>query len=375
VSVSVTAAVTAGPTVLWYLTRGTGIVTLILLTLSVALGVANVRRTQTEHMPRFVLDAVHRNASLLAVAFLLVHIITSLLDAFAPIRLVDVVLPFESAYRPVWLGLGAVAFDLLIAVALTSVFRRRFGYRTWRATHWLAYGSWPVALLHGLGTGSDTKTTWMLTLTGACLVVVIVAVLARVAAGWPGHVGARATGIAASAAVPIALLVWLPSGPLAAGWAKRAGTPSSLLPTTATLSPVRLGSGTPAPSRSGDQTAGTSFTAQISGTMSQEQTDDGRAVVHMLLMVAGQHLSSLHILIEGTPIDGGGVQMTRGEVTLGTGSEPHLYRGAVTALNGTEIEAQVSDAGGGSLMLNARLQIDAGGTVAGTLNATAGGQG
>jgi sulfoxide reductase heme-binding subunit YedZ len=229
---SVTAAVTAGPTVLWYLTRGTGIVTLILLTLSVA----HARPAQTEKVPRFVLDAVHRNASLLAVAFLFVHIITSLLDGFAPIRLVDVVLPFGSAYRPFWLGLGAVAFDLLIAVALTSVFRRRLGYRTWRATHWLAYASWTVALLHGLGTGSDTKTPWMLTLTGACLVVVIVAVLARVAAGWPEHVGARAIGIAASAAVPVGLLVWLPSGPLAAGWAKRAGTPSSLLPSTASLS-------------------------------------------------------------------------------------------------------------------------------------------
>ena len=372
---SVTAAVTAGPTVLWYLTRGTGVVTLILLTLSVALGVANVRRAQTEKVPRFVLDAVHRNASLLAVAFLFVHIITSLLDGFAPIRLVDVVLPFGSAYRPLWLGLGAVAFDLLIAVALTSVFRRRLGYRTWRATHWLAYASWPVALLHGLGTGSDTKTTWMLTLTGACLVVVVVAVVARATAGWPEHVGARAIAIAASAAVPIGLLVWLPSGPLAAGWAKRAGTPSSLLPSTASLSSVRLGSGTPASSGSGNQTAGTSFTAQISGTVSQGQNHDGRAVVHMLLTVAGQHLNALHIVIEGTPIGGGGVEMTRGDVTLGTRSEPHLYRGAVTALEGTEIGARVSDAGGASLILNARLQIDPRGAVAGTLSATAGGQG
>jgi hypothetical protein len=372
---SVTAAVTAGPTVLWYLTRGTGVVTLILLTLSVALGVANARRAQTENVPRFVFDAAHRNASLLAVAFLFVHIITSLLDGFAPIRLVDVVLPLGSAYRPLWLGLGAVAFDLLIAVALTSVFRRRLGYRTWRATHWLAYASWPVALLHGLGTGSDTKTTWMLTLTGACLVVVILAVVARATAGWPEHVGVRAVTIAASVAVPVGLLVWLPSGPLAAGWAKRAGTPSSLLPATASFSSVRLGSGAPAPPGSGDQSAGTSFTAQISGTVRQGQTDDGRAVVHMLLTVAGQHLNALHILIEGTPVDGGGVQMTRGDVTLGTGSEPHLYRGTVTALNGTEIEAQVSDAGGASLILNARLQIDQGGAAAGTLSATAGGQG
>src|SRR5947209_17837001 len=94
----------AGPTALWYLTRGTGTIALLLLTLSVVLGVANVRRLQTDAMPRFVWDAVHRNASLLAVAFVVVHIATSLLDGFAPISLLDVVIPFKSAYRPIWVG-------------------------------------------------------------------------------------------------------------------------------------------------------------------------------------------------------------------------------------------------------------------------------
>ena len=104
--------------------------------------------------------------------------------------------------------------------------------------------------------------------------------------------------------------------------------------------------------------------------MSQRHTDDGLAVVHLLLTVAGQHLNALHILIEGHPIAGGGVEMTRGDVTLGTGSEPHIYRGRITALNGTDIEAQVSDASGASLTLIARLQIDpASGTAAGTLSA------
>jgi methionine sulfoxide reductase heme-binding subunit len=153
----VAAAAAAGPSAYWYLTRGTGAVALILLTSSVALGVANVRRTHTEYVPRFVFDAVHRSASLLAVTFVVVHVPTSLLDGYAPIRVVDVVVPFASGYRPLWLGLGAVAFDLLIAVALTSVLRGRFGHRALRATHWLAYASWPVALLHGLGTGTDAK--------------------------------------------------------------------------------------------------------------------------------------------------------------------------------------------------------------------------
>jgi sulfoxide reductase heme-binding subunit YedZ len=370
--VSVAAAATTGPTALWYLTRGTGVVALILLTLSVGLGVANVRRARTVNVPRFVFDAVHRSASLLAISFLVVHIVTSLLDGFAPIRLIDVVIPFRSAYRPLWLGLGAVAFDLLIAVALTSVLRRRLGYRAWRATHWLAYASWPVALLHGLGTGSDTQRAWMLALAGGCLVVVIVAVVARATAGWPEHLGPRVTAIAGSVMVPVGLLVWLPTGPLAAGWAKRAGTPSSLL-AAATSSPSNVaGRGRSAQAGSAPATKPrTSFVGQLSGTMSERETQDGLAIIHLLLTVGGQHLSRLHILIEGPPVDGGGVDMTRSAVTLGTGSGSHLYRGRVTALSGTDLQARVTNAGGATITLSAKLQIDPGsGTASGTLRAT-----
>jgi sulfoxide reductase heme-binding subunit YedZ len=180
-------------------------------------------------MPRFVLDAVHRNVSLVATAFLLIHIVTSLIDGYAPIRIVDVVIPFGAAYRPLWLGFGAVAFDLMVAIVITSLLRRRFGHRAWRLTHWAAYASWPVALLHGLGTGSDAKAGWMLAIVGGCVIVMIVALVARATAGWPDRLGARLAALAASALVPLGLLAWLPSGPLAAGWAKRAGTPASLL--------------------------------------------------------------------------------------------------------------------------------------------------
>ena len=95
--------------------------------------------------------------SLLVIVFLVIHIVTSVLDSFAPISLTAAVIPFVSSYRPLWLGLGTLSFDLILALAITSLIRRRLGYATWRAVHWLAYASWPVAVLHGLGTGSDTK--------------------------------------------------------------------------------------------------------------------------------------------------------------------------------------------------------------------------
>jgi sulfoxide reductase heme-binding subunit YedZ len=219
----------SGPSAYWYLTRSTGAVTLILLTLTIALGVADVQRLSSPRWPRFVVDSLHRNVSLLAMLFLLVHILTSILDGFARISLLDALVPFVGSYRPFWLGLGALALDLMLAIILTSLLRRRMGYSAWKATHWFAYACWPIALLHGLGTGSDVKSTWLLSLSIGSLAVVLIAVLARAAAGWPEDARIRAGAVATLGVFSLFLALWLPSGPLAANWARRSGTPSSLL--------------------------------------------------------------------------------------------------------------------------------------------------
>jgi len=219
----------AGPSAYWYLTRSTGTVALLLLTGAVVLGVIDVRRWSTPRWPRFVVDSLHRNVALLAMVFLALHILTSVLDSFASISLLDAFVPFVGSYRPFWLGLGAVSFDLLLAVTITSLLRQRFGFARWRAVHWLAYASWPVALLHGLGTGSDVKATWLLMLSAACLALVLVAVLVRVAAGWPENLGRRSAAMGGAGLFALFLLVWLPGGPLGSEWPRRSGTPSSLL--------------------------------------------------------------------------------------------------------------------------------------------------
>jgi sulfoxide reductase heme-binding subunit YedZ len=220
----------AGPSAYWYLTRSSGAVALVLLTLALVLGVVDVRRWSTEKWPRFVVDSLHRNVSLLALAFLGLHILTAVLDSFAPISLVDAVIPFTGSYRPLWLGLGALSFDLMLAVILTSLLRRQVGHATWRAIHWLAYASWPIALLHGLGTGSDVKSTWMMAICVACLLAVIAAVLVRVAAGWPEQLARRGAALGGAGIFTLGLVLWLPSGPLGKEWARRSGTPSTLLP-------------------------------------------------------------------------------------------------------------------------------------------------
>jgi sulfoxide reductase heme-binding subunit YedZ len=218
-----------GPSTYWYATRATGIVALLLLTLTVVLGVVDVARVSSPRFPRFLIDGVHRTVSLLAVAFLVVHIVTAALDSFAPINLIAGVVPFTSPYRPLWLGLGAIAFDLMCAVAITSALRARLGHRTWRAVHWLGYLTWPLALLHGLGTGSDAREQWLLALTVICAASVLAAALYRTLTSTSVTPSIRTAGIAGALAFSLALAVWTANGPLANGWARRSGTPASLL--------------------------------------------------------------------------------------------------------------------------------------------------
>ena len=347
----------ASPSAYWFITRGTGAVSLVLLTISVALGVVTVRRDRPAQLPRFVFEAVHRTASLLAVAFLIAHIATTLLDGFAPISLLDTVIPFHSAYRPIWLGLGAVGFDLLLAVTITSLVRARLGYRAWRLTHWLAYASWPVALVHGYGTGTDARTHWMLVLTGACVLVMLAAVAGRVSSGWPNHLGARVGALGAAAVLPVGLVLWLPSGPLGSGWARRAGTPASVLAAAHSGAVSSVAARTTSPGAGAQSGRAISIDAPFTGSVHQFQTGAGPAIVDVTLRVSDSHVQRLRIRIEGQPIPGGGVQMTSSDVSGGPASNPDLYHGRVTSLDGSSVRATVSDSAGMTLGLLAELQL------------------
>lgn len=358
---------TAGPSALWYLTRATGAVTLLLLTASVVLGVANVGRLQSRRWPRFVIDGVHRNVSLLAIAVLIVHIATSVLDPFAGIHLIDAVVPFVGSYRPFWLGLGAFASDLLLAIAITSLVRRRLGYGTWRAIHWLAYLCWPVAVMHTVGTGSDVKQVWLLALTGTCVVAVIVAVWTRVGFGWPGSRGVRSAAVAASVVLPAALVLWLPSGPLGADWAARAGTPTAVLAQTsgtatsgtATTSANGSGASSPAPV--------SGFQGAVTGTVTQSASGAGEVTVNIALDVQSSILSQLAIQIDGSEEAGGGVAMNASSVSIGNAADPRRFTGTISSLDGTAIDARVASTDGQQLTLALALQIHAGGSATGTI--------
>jgi len=158
---------------LWYATRATGLVTLLLLTASVLLGILTAGRFSSQRWPRFLSQGLHRNISLLVLVFLALHVGTTVIDTYTSIPLTAAFIPFASSYKAAWLSLGAVALDLLIALIATSLLRARIGHRAWRRVHWLAYACWPVAVAHGLGTGTDRKATWVFAMTVACAVIVL----------------------------------------------------------------------------------------------------------------------------------------------------------------------------------------------------------
>jgi sulfoxide reductase heme-binding subunit YedZ len=176
---------------LWYVGRGTGVASLLLLTVVVALGIATRSGRAGFGLPRFAVAAVHRTASLTAVAFLLIHVGSLYLDPYAQLHLVDFVVPFTGTYRPFWLGLGTIGLDLVAALVVTSLLRQRLGRRTWRAVHWLAYLSWPVALSHALGTGTDNGSWWLRALAAACMLAVLGAVSWRVSGRFQEYADTR----------------------------------------------------------------------------------------------------------------------------------------------------------------------------------------
>jgi hypothetical protein len=335
----------AGSPALWYLSRGSGAVSLILLSTAVVLGIVDQRRWRSERWPRFTLHGLHRWVSLFAVSFLSIHIASAVLDSFAPIRLLDAVIPFRGSYRPLWLGFGALAFDMLLAVTITSLLKKRIAPRTWRTVHWLSYAAWPVAVVHGLGTGSDVRAGWLLAITLACAAAVWIAVFVRVMSAASGP---RLVSFGALAAVPLAAVVWLPQGPLAKGWARRAGTPARLL---LTRDVTRRGAAAPAQFH-------VPFSAYLGGTVTESSGASGVARVELAMRMTGGASASADVVLEGAPLQAGGVSVQSSRVTLGPTSDPQRYRGRVVSLEGTNIETEATDRAGHTVRADFRLVLE-----------------
>ena len=171
----------SGTTAFWYASRATGIVSLLLLTAVPVLGILVNRQGRLPGLPRFAVTSLHRNISLLAVAFIAVHVVTAVLDTYVNIPILAGVVPFASGYERVWLALGAVSFDIMLAMIITSLLRGRLNRVLWRAVHLLAYLCWPVAFAHSIGSSRDLQHGWLLDLGIACALIVAAAAIWRLA--------------------------------------------------------------------------------------------------------------------------------------------------------------------------------------------------
>ena len=334
---------TTGTTLLWYTTRATGIVSLVLLTGTVMLGVLGTARAASARWPRLVTAGLHRNLALTSVALVGVHVVTTVVDPFASISVVAAFIPFSSGYRPLWLSLGTIAFDLLLAVIVTSLLRDRLKHRTWQVVHLLVYLSWPVALWHGLGTGTDTKLAWVLGIDVACVAAVGWAVWWRLS--LTARPAARAAGLASLGLIPVLTLVFVLFGPLQPGWAARAGTPAKLLGNQGqTASQPQAGGGQSGSTGSGGQ-APPLVNAAFRGHLAVASPGPELRTITITGRTLAAPARSFVIVLRGTP-SGGGVNLSGGTVRIGPQGTASGWRGQVVQLAGQNLVAAVSGPAG-----------------------------
>jgi sulfoxide reductase heme-binding subunit YedZ len=186
-------------TALWYTSRATGVVALLLLTAVMLLGLLVTRQGRLPGLPRFAVTGLHRNLSLLATAFVAVHVVSAVTDGYVNIPITAAVVPLASSYERLWLGIGAVSFDLMLAAVVTSLLRGHMSRKAWRAVHLTAYVSWPVAWLHSVFSSGDLRHGVLFLLAVACAVAVIAAVLWRVSAAGRDVPRAERVGLLMSA--------------------------------------------------------------------------------------------------------------------------------------------------------------------------------
>lgn len=187
-------------TALWYASRATGVVALLLMTAVVLLGLLVNRQGRLPGLPRFAVTGLHRNLSLVAVVFVGVHVLTAVMDSYVSIPLTAAVVPLASGYERLWIGLGAVSLDLTVAVIVTSLLRRHLSRRLWRAVHLTAYLSWPVAWLHSISSSRDMLHGWGFVLSVGSALLVLGAVGWRLAAASRDVPRAQRVGLLMSAA-------------------------------------------------------------------------------------------------------------------------------------------------------------------------------
>jgi hypothetical protein len=214
----------------WYAARAAGVVAYVLLTGVVLVGVTLAGQLRLKTWPKFAVTDLHRFGSLLVGVFVGLHVLTIALDTYTPFSLTQLAVPFTSTYRPVWVALGIVSTELLIAVAVTNALRGRIPYRWWRRAHFATFLVWAGATVHGIGAGTDSSALWLSAIYVVAVASVFAALVWRIFARRFGPVplgGLAAAAAVAGAAMTLAVGA-LPHGGTAKHVTAAATVPASL---------------------------------------------------------------------------------------------------------------------------------------------------
>lgn len=373
----------AWESVTWDVARAGGFTAYALLTLSVAVGLALTLRMQSPRWPRIINAELHNFLSLLALVFTVVHVLAVWVDPFTRFGWSEVFIPFASHYRPLWMALGIVALYLGLAIALSTWIRPLIGYAWWRRLHVLTLASYALVTVHGVATGSDTRTWWGLLIYAASITLVGALLAGRLLAPADPQARTHPVFAALTALALVAGVVWAAQGPLQAGWNETANDGQGSGARTALAAPA---GSSRAPSSSTSGSGATSnaaafaspFTASLQGTLTQTGPDNaGVVTLHLDSTLSNGAQGVLTISMQGDASGGddGGVQITSTTVTLGTSSATALYRGQLTQLDTggrwrmTALLAGTAP-GAGQIELRIRAAVDSSGNVAGTVTGT-----
>jgi sulfoxide reductase heme-binding subunit YedZ len=203
----------------WYAARAGGVVAYVLLSSVVAIGLSMTGKKSMKHWPRFALEDVHRFGGLLVGTFVAIHVAAVAIDAYLPFSLTSLVIPLVARYRPIWTGLGIVAAELLLALAVTNHYRSgRISYRFWRRAHYVNFVVWSAATMHGLGSGTDRSSIWLLAINAVAVATICALIAWRVLrrwhpSGWLPHlapIGAAGVSVAVIGALALGPLQFRP---------------------------------------------------------------------------------------------------------------------------------------------------------------------
>jgi len=353
----------------WDTARAGGFASYLLLTAAVSVGQVLRNRWQTARWPRLITNELHGYLSLLALVFIAVHVVAVLVDPFTRFGFAEVFIPFASHYRPVWMGLGIVALYLLLAVWVSSRLRARIGFRTWRAIHTLAYGVYLAATVHGLGTGSDTRTAWAPAIYASSILLVGGLTARRLLVPVSARQKPRPMLTALGAAVVVSVAIWSSVGPLASHWGARAGGEQGNRRAAGRLGVARALP--PIPSGEVATPFGATFVGRVTVRSAQESDSETEESASETIRIDGAlHGATrdhLEIYLRGVPLETGGIALQQSRVRMGTTTP--LYQGQIVGLRGSDLVASVQSTTR-RVRLLISLSLAGDGSVTGTVHGT-----